>query len=156
MLVVSTLILTPSGGAAGEPGTWKESSQERWICGKGQCEFPFLKVLSSGQTFLASLKTLKHEPFELNVTSSNLYCMISPLFLIIHRSVSSVIVHSETLATTLSVTCGYLLLIFFMFSFFLGGGFAHLSACCQSQRDVQAEREGNNSQWLRRPLCHPW
>lgn len=46
-----------------------------------------------------------------------------------------------------------LLLLFltvFVVLLLLGGGVAHLSAGCEPQRHVQAEREGNHSQRLRR------
>lgn len=85
-----TFILTSSGGAAGERGS-PEESQERWICGKGQREFPVLNVLSSGQTTFLSFPYLKKQtsvcflffskmkPSKLITAqlSSDLYCMIS-------------------------------------------------------------------------------
>lgn len=118
MLGVSTLILTPSGGA-GEPGSPKECSQERWICGKGQCEFPFLKVLSSGQTTFSCLSQnmINHDPFELN-----------NIFRSLLHDLSSLCDHSQKIDVCLFCNCSLSNTCrFFINNLVLSNGYCNLS-----------------------------
>jgi len=170
MSAVPTLISTLSGGAAGGgAGPPEESSQERWICGKGQCEFPVLKVLSSGQTtflLIAQVMAIFVFCFSNQMSTiwsptwrlfSTLSCMSSTFSVAIFRATSIRLVFpsntSHCIMNDLRRSNAYC--VYFVVLVFLGGGFSHLSARYEPQRDVQAAREGDNSQRLWRFLCCP-